>query len=174
MPLVELAYEILKAKGEPLYFRELMREVQALRGMSEEEAMEVIARLYTEINIDGRFVCIGQNVWGLKRWYPVDKVAERTLGGKRFIRGSGDAFSDEDEDLELDEYDEDLVDDEESDEVALYGDEETGLSDVDEDQDEFAVPPDEEESDLTSDDELPLDEPLLDEDVEDDSGEHHD
>jgi DNA-directed RNA polymerase subunit delta len=113
MPLVELACEILKAKKEPYYFRDLMAEIQQLRGMSDEEVMDVIARLYTEINIDGRFVCIGQNVWGLKRWYPVDKVAERAPTGKRFIRSSGDAFSDDDEDL-LDDYDEELEREEEA------------------------------------------------------------
>ncbi|MCL6452727.1 MAG: DNA-directed RNA polymerase subunit delta [Alicyclobacillus sp.] len=101
MPLVELAFELLKSKKEPMYFREIMNQIQELRGMTEDEAMEVIARLYTEINIDGRFICIGQNVWGLKRWYPVDKANERPTS-RRFVRGSGDAFSDDDE--ELDEY----------------------------------------------------------------------
>lgn len=102
MPLVELAYEILKVKKEPLYFRDMMKEIQELRKLSDDEVAEVIARVFTEINIDGRFICIGQNVWGLNRWYPTDKVAER-LSGKKFIRKSGDAFSDDDEDDEDDE-----------------------------------------------------------------------
>lgn len=98
LPLVELALEILKVGKEPTYFRDLMKEIQTLRGMSDDEVMHIIARLYTDMNIDGRFVCIGQNIWGLKRWYPADKTAEKAISGKRFIRKSDDAFSDDDED----------------------------------------------------------------------------
>lgn len=114
-PLVELAFEILKVTKEPAYFRDLMKEIQQLRGMSDDEVTQIIARLYTELNIDGRFVCIGQNMWGLKRWYPADKTAEKAISGKKgFVRKSGDAFSDDDEedfDAGLDD-DEDLDDDE--------------------------------------------------------------
>lgn len=130
MPLVELAWEILKVKKEPYYFRDLMSEIQALRGMTEEQAMDFIARLYTEMNIDGRFICIGQNVWGLKRWYPVDKVAEKTVT-KRFVRRSGDAFSDDDEDLESDFDDAESVDEEDEEDLFTPDDD-----DVDEDESE--------------------------------------
>ncbi|MCL6547684.1 MAG: DNA-directed RNA polymerase subunit delta [Alicyclobacillus sp.] len=123
LPLVELAWEILNAKREPYYFRDLMNEIQQLRNMTDEEVMEVIARLYTEINIDGRFICIGQNVWGLKRWYPVDKVAEKTLSGKRFVRRTGDAFSDDDEDIDEEFEEEDLAVDDEVDDGTLFVDE---------------------------------------------------
>jgi len=117
LPLVELAWEILRSKKEPIYFREIMREIQTLRGMSEEAVMDVIARLYTEINIDGRFVCVGQNVWALKRWYAVDKVSDRApSAGKKFVRRSGDAFSDDDEDLDED-FDELAHEDEDADEL---------------------------------------------------------
>ncbi|MBX5436127.1 MAG: DNA-directed RNA polymerase subunit delta [Alicyclobacillaceae bacterium] len=123
LPLVELAWEILNAKREPYYFRDLMNEIQQLRGMTDAEVMDVIARLYTEINIDGRFICIGQNVWGLKRWYPVDKVADKTLSGKRFLRRSGDAFSDDDEEIDEEFEEEELTAEEDADEaVGLYGD----------------------------------------------------
>jgi DNA-directed RNA polymerase subunit delta len=130
LPLVELACEILKAKKEPYYFRDLMTEIQTLRSMSENDVMDVIARLYTEINIDGRFICIGQNVWGLKRWYPVDKVADRAPSGKKFVRSSGDAFSEDDEDL--DDYDEEVeVEEEVDDEVIVIVDDESHDADAD-------------------------------------------
>ncbi|MCL6636564.1 MAG: DNA-directed RNA polymerase subunit delta [Alicyclobacillus sp.] len=108
LPLVELAWEILRTTREPYYFRDLMREIQALRNMTEEEVNEVIARLYTEINIDGRFVCIGQNVWGLKRWYNTEKTDERQPG-KKFVRTSGDAFSEDDD---LDDFEEEAEEEE--------------------------------------------------------------
>lgn len=156
MPLVELAWEILKFKKEPYYFRDLMKEIQALRGMSEDEVMEVIARLYTEINIDGRFVCIGHNVWGLRRWYPVDKGPEKSLSGKRFVRRSGDGFSDDDEDL-------DDFDDPETEEAELDDD----VAFV-EDPDVEAEEEEDEEADLVVEDE---DEVFADEDTDEDSEE---
>ncbi|PDO10720.1 MAG: DNA-directed RNA polymerase subunit delta [Candidatus Reconcilbacillus cellulovorans] len=79
MPMVDLAYEILKAAGTPLPYRDLMREIANVKGFTEEEMLRLIAQLYTEINIDGRFACVGNNTWGLKRWYPVDRSEE--LGG---------------------------------------------------------------------------------------------
>lgn len=123
LPLVELAYELLKAKKEPIYFRDIMEEIRQLRGMTEDEAMEVIARLYTEINIDGRFIHLGQNVWGLRRWYPVEKTNERPASSKRFVRSTGDAFSDDDE---LDDYDE-----EDTEELPDDSDGDLGVADFD-------------------------------------------
>lgn len=71
--MVDLAFLILKAANTPFYYRDLMAEVAKLRGMSEEEINDTIAQLYTEINIDGRFACVGTNLWGLKRWYPLER-----------------------------------------------------------------------------------------------------
>ena len=81
MPMVDLAFAVLKAKNEPMYYRDLMQEIAAIKGISDDEVMQVIAQLYTEINIDGRFACVGNNLWGLKRWYPVERVDD-PLGGK--------------------------------------------------------------------------------------------
>lgn len=168
LPLVELVWEILKTTKEPMYFRDIMAEIQQLRGLTQDEVNDVIARLYTEINIDGRFLCIGQNVWGLNRWYPVDKVAERSLGGKKFVRRSGDAFSDDDEDDDEDEdFDDISIEDEESD--PLY----TASPDDDaDDADDDGLVEELDESDdgeleAEDDEEFSEDEPLADEDDED-------
>jgi DNA-directed RNA polymerase subunit delta len=55
MPMVDLAFELLKAVNTPFYYRDLMTEIAKIKGLSEQEVMQVIAQLYTEINIDGRF-----------------------------------------------------------------------------------------------------------------------
>ncbi|MFB5190996.1 DNA-directed RNA polymerase subunit delta [Alicyclobacillus fastidiosus] len=154
MPLVELAYEILKAKKEPLYFRDIMQEIRELRGLSEDEFNELIARVYTEINIDGRFICIGQNVWGLNRWYPTDKVADR-LSGKKFVRKSGDAFGDDDEDLDEDYEDADVIDSEESDyDASATDDDAVDFESSDDDEEELSEDEEfEEEAEYDEDDE---------------------
>ena len=112
MPMVDLAFEVLKAANTPFYYRDLMNEVAKLRGFTEEQINEVIAQLYTEINIDGRFACVGNNVWGLKRWYPVERDAESVAGGKglRIINDDDD----DDEDLYAEDEEGTFASDEES------------------------------------------------------------
>lgn len=173
MPLVELAWEILRVKQEPYYFRDLMKEIQRLRDMSEADVTDIIARVYTEINIDGRFVCVGHNVWGLKRWYPVDKGTEKQVSSKRFVRQSGDAFSDDDEDL--DEDFELVVEEEPDDDIVFVGPGPVETSDDDDDEDGLVV---EDEDNLFSEDDdaaLTEDEdPALDGEAEEESDDEDD
>ncbi|MCQ4088923.1 DNA-directed RNA polymerase subunit delta [Saccharibacillus sp. JS10] len=161
MPMVDLAFLILKKANEPYYYPDLMKEVGRQRGMTDEEAKDMIAQLYTEINIDGRFACVGTNLWGLKRWYPLEKSEDPVVSAKRprIINDEDDddldddtsfnaesdeeAFddaNDEDDDLfdaDEDDSDEDvIVDDEiEDDEEEIEG-EEMDEEDLDEDEDE--------------------------------------
>lgn len=100
IPMVDLAFLILKTANTPFYYRDLMSEVAKLRGLTEEQINNVIAQLYTEINIDGRFACVGQNLWGLKRWYPVDRSEDGVSGSAsrpRIINDEDDDYVDEDD-----------------------------------------------------------------------------
>jgi len=148
IPMVDVAFEILKAANTPYYYRDLMREIAKFKGLSEEEAKEVMAQVYTEINIDGRFACVGQNLWGLKRWYPVEKGDEAVAGGAKRPR----IINDEDDD------DDDLYTEEE--EETYDGDREEGedFDALDEDRDEFIEEEEEE-----------VEEELDDDDAEDDA-----
>lgn len=85
MPMVDLAFEVLKASKNPYYYRDLMQEIAKIKGLTDDQVMQVIAQLYTEINIDGRFACVGTNLWGLKRWYPVEK-SEDSVGSSKHPR----------------------------------------------------------------------------------------
>ncbi|GAB7387867.1 hypothetical protein BSNK01_17040 [Bacillaceae bacterium] len=173
MSMVDIAYEILKNNNKPMYYRDLMNEIAKWKGLSEEEIMDVIAQVYTEINIDGRFLCVGKNLWGLKSWYPSETIEESNEGNltkkKRKKAQLGDEeFDDIEEDLdedyedeEYDEYDgedyEDVLDDEE-------------LDDYDKEDDVDLLDDDELEIDVDFDDTDPdiLDEPLDDEFLGDD------
>lgn len=114
MPMVDLAFEVLKAANTPFYYRDLMNEIAKLRGFSEDQINEVIAQLYTEINIDGRFACVGSNVWGLKRWYPVERDSDGSVaaGAKRPRIINDD--DDDDEDLFNEDEEETFTADEEN------------------------------------------------------------
>jgi DNA-directed RNA polymerase subunit delta len=98
MPMVDLAFEVLRAANTPFYYRDLMAEISKIKGLSEDAVMQVIAQLYTEINIDGRFACVGTNLWGLKRWYPIEKSEDTVGSGKRprIINDEDDDLDDED------------------------------------------------------------------------------
>jgi DNA-directed RNA polymerase subunit delta len=108
MPMVDLVHKILQSKGEPMLYRDLLQEVARLKGFSEEETMRYIAQLYTEINIDGRFVCVGRSLWGLKHWYPTEQTTDSAVAGN--IK---DDFDDEDLDEELYEEEEKALDQDE-------------------------------------------------------------
>jgi len=155
IPMVDVAFEILKAANTPYYYRDLMREIAKFKGLTEEEAKEVIAQVYTEINIDGRFACVGQNLWGLKRWYPVEKGDEAVTGGGKRPRIINDDDDDDDDlyaeeeeetyDVEreegedfdaLDEDRDEFLEEEEEEEVEEELDDDDGDADLDEDADE--------------------------------------
>lgn len=133
MPMVDLAFLLLKAINNPLSYRELMGEIARIKGYSNEEVNQVISQLYTEINIDGRFACVGANLWGLKRWYPVEKSEDPVgnAGRPRIINDEDDDL--DDEDLFEEEEDEDYNIDEDSEE--LFEDEEE-VPEIDEEMDE--------------------------------------
>jgi DNA-directed RNA polymerase subunit delta len=133
MPMVDLAFVLLKAANTPFYYRDLMAEIAKIKGLSDDEIMQVIAQLYTEINIDGRFACVGTNLWGLKRWYPVEKSEDTVGTGKR-----PRIINDEDDDLD----DEELYAEEEEE---TYAAEEDEFDAFDSDRDEFETAEESEE-----------------------------
>ncbi|RJE86008.1 DNA-directed RNA polymerase subunit delta [Paenibacillus sp. 1011MAR3C5] len=150
MPMVDLAFEVLKAANTPYYYRDLMMEIAKIRGLSEEGINQFIAQVYTEINIDGRFACVGSNMWGLKRWYPVER-SEDPVGNAKRTRIINDDDDLEDEDLFADEEDDSYTADEED------------YDAYDEDSEDF----EEAEEEAEVDEDVEIEDEELDEEVED-------
>ena len=176
MPMVDLAYELLKTANTPFYYRDLMMEIAKMRGLSQEQITEVIAQLYTEINIDGRFACVGGNVWGLKRWYPVERSDEQ-MGGAKRPRIINDDDDDEDDDLygedeevasgddeSYDLFDEDQEGVFEEGEEAADADDEVVLEDEEEAEIDEEIEPVDEDDDFDDEEEESADEEFDDED----------
>jgi DNA-directed RNA polymerase subunit delta len=128
MSFVELAYLVLSDKKEAVSFKQLVDEIAAILHLSEEEVRERIAQFYTDLNIDGRFICIGENRWGLRAWYPYDQTEEETVPvvrpkKKKKALDEYDDFDDIDEDeLAYDDLD-DFEDDIDLDETDIIDDE---------------------------------------------------
>lgn len=180
--MIEVAHAILENKGDVMDFTDLTNQIQTYLEKSDSEIRESLAQFYTELNIDGSFISLGENRWGLRSWYAIDSVDEevshvdddedeapRRKKCKRvnaFITDDEDAidYNDDDpEDTDLeddDDDDEDLFDDDEDDddeEIAAYDSDlkEIGASDNDDDEEEI---PGNIEEDLT----------ILDDDDDDD------
>lgn len=159
-PMVDLAFMVLKAANTPYYYRDLMNEVAKIRGMAPENINDVIAQLYTEINIDGRFACVGTNLWGLKRWYPVDKSEDTPTGAKRprIINDEDDDeddYQEEEDTYSADEdFDEDSNSDDDSEDELFDGEEDDSDDDVVIDEEDL----DEEEDQEDENDDQPTEE----------------
>ncbi len=160
MSLIEVAYELLAEKKQAISFQQLMDELAQTLELSEEKIQERIAQFYTDLNIDGRFLCLGENQWGLRIWYPVDQVTEEIVNpvkakkkkkAKKVVEKLDDF--DDIEELEVEEFD-DLED--------FAEDDDDLLDDEDDDDDDLI------EDDLAEPAEDVLDEELIDEDLDDD------
>jgi len=163
MSLVELAYLVLSTKREALSFQQLVNEVATLLNLSEEEIRGRIAQFYTDLNIDGRFVCIGENSWGLRAWYPYDQIEEEMAPVVR-PKKKKKSIDDYDDFDDIDDLDEDDFDYDDLDE---YGTEDEELDDEDmvAEEDEFGLDG-EYDDDMIDDEEFDLEEDGLDDELD--------
>ncbi|QHZ45261.1 MULTISPECIES: DNA-directed RNA polymerase subunit delta [Bacillus] len=136
MALVEIAYEIFSEQKKPMTFQELTDQVVSLLGLGKEELENRIAQFYTDLNIDGRFLALSDQTWGLRSWYPYDQLDEETQPTVKAKKKKAkkaveedlalDEFEEIDEDdIILDDVEEDLdLDDEEYDDIDEADDDE--------------------------------------------------
>ncbi|GAA0358066.1 hypothetical protein GCM10008968_12190 [Bacillus horti] len=172
MSMVDIVYHLLKESNkQPMAFHQILDEVMALKGLTDEQKMDVMSRVYTEINIDGRFKALGDNVWGLRSWYPVEQAEEIVITEVK-KKSKKKRSDDEDDDIETDEEEADDFD--EYDEEEEYDDEEDldaddleevdeDLEDLDEDIEDLGEEIDEDDEDYEDEDEEYDDEEEIDE-----------
>lgn len=72
---VEIAYALLKEKGTPLSFYEIWQHIVNEHEYSESEGHDLIAKFYTVLVMDGRFVNLGDNTWELRERVLFDEIA---------------------------------------------------------------------------------------------------
>ena len=143
LSMVEVAHAILEAKNEVLDFNQLLVEIQEYMELSDEALEARMARFYTDLNIDGSFISLGDNRWGLRDWYPIDPIDEEIATSMedeevkkpRKKRKKVNAFGTEDDLIDYnddDPEDEELLDDEDLDSDDLDDDMDVDLDDDDE------------------------------------------
>lgn len=81
LSMIEVARAILEGRGRDheMYFSDLVNEIQEYLEKSNSEIREALPLFYTELNVDGSFISLGENKWGLRSWYAVDEVDEEII-----------------------------------------------------------------------------------------------
>lgn len=138
LSMIEVARAILEDNGKRMAFADIVNAVQKYLNKSDEEIRERLPQFYTNMNTDGEFISMGENVWALRSWFPYESVDEEVnhpedeeeddsrKHHKKVNAFLASATGDDDpEDDDLDATDDDTDDD--------YGDED---SDYDEDNDD--------------------------------------
>lgn len=143
--MIEVVHSVLGDKRQATTFNELVQEIAQVLGLSQEQVNAKIAQFYTDLNIDGRFINLGENRWGLRSWYPYEQIDEEILPQpkpKKKRKVEEDGFDDY---IEEDDFDDADVTEDEDDDVEdldkVLEDEDgddDDLDDLDEDEDDFA------------------------------------
>ncbi|MDN2974238.1 DNA-directed RNA polymerase subunit delta [Streptococcus suis] len=180
LSMIEVARAILEERGRDneMYFNDLVNEIQNYLEKSNSEIRAALPTFYSDLNVDGSFIPLGENKWGLRSWYAIDEIDEEVItleeddedAPKRkkkrvnaFMDGDDDAIdygNDDPEDEDnypgsvSSEYDDENPDDE-KDEVESYDSEINEIIPDDE--------LDEEDVDLGEDDDEYSDEEVVDE-----------
>ncbi|WP_313509340.1 DNA-directed RNA polymerase subunit delta [Enterococcus sp.] len=138
LSMIEVAHAILEQRGDVMDFSDLVNQIQNYLETSDSEIRDSLAQFYTDLNIDGSFISLGDNRWGLRSWYAIDSIDEEVNHGvddededtpRRRKRKKVNAFINDDEDA-IDYNDDDPED------ADLSEDEEDDLFDEDDDEDE--------------------------------------
>ncbi|PFJ00706.1 DNA-directed RNA polymerase subunit delta [Bacillus cereus] len=147
--MIEVVHSVLGDKRQATTFNELVQEIAQVLGLSQEQVNAKLAQFYTDLNIDGRFINLGENRWGLRSWYPYEQIDEEILPQpkpkkKRKVEEDGfDDYIEEDEDEFGDaegnaEEEEDVEDLDKVLEEEDADDEDDDLDDLEEDDEDFA------------------------------------
>ncbi|MDT2828873.1 DNA-directed RNA polymerase subunit delta [Enterococcus viikkiensis] len=139
LSMIEVAHAILEDRGEVMDFSDLVNQIQNYLGKSDSEIRDALAQFYTDLNIDGSFISLGDNRWGLRSWYAIDSIDEEVNHGledeeedkpRRKKRKKVNAFINDDEDAI------DYNDDDPEDTDLLADDDEDEIDDDDDDDDD--------------------------------------
>lgn len=143
--MIEVVHSVLGTKRQATTFNELVQEIAQVLGLSQGQVNTKLAQFYTDLNIDGRFINLGENRWGLRSWYPYEQIDEEILPQpkpkkKRKVEEDGfDDYIEEDDVEEVEEeVEEDVVDLDKVLEDEDADDEDDDLDDLEEDNEDFA------------------------------------
>ncbi|MCC5895348.1 MAG: DNA-directed RNA polymerase subunit delta [Alkalibacterium sp.] len=162
LAMVDVAHAILETTGEVSEFNDLLAEVADYLELDDSVLEQEMIQFYTDLNVDGRYISLGDNRWGLRAWYPIDSIDEEITHDndeederpRRKKHKGFDAYDDEEADEEEIEEDDDdeavvkygapvevdehgvMVDDEDEEDLGEYKADLDDLGDEDEEDSE--------------------------------------
>lgn len=100
--MLDIAFDYFNQRKDVVRFSEVWEHVKKELNLSDEEANKKIAKFYTNLSIDGRFVILSDDIWDLKANRSFDEV-HRDMGEVYSIEDNDDNKEKDDEYLENDE-----------------------------------------------------------------------
>ncbi len=81
LSMIEVARAILeeRGRGDEMYFNDLVNEIQNYLEKSNSEIRAALPIFYSDLNVDGSFIPLGDNKWGLRSWYAIDEIDEEVI-----------------------------------------------------------------------------------------------
>ena len=145
---IDMAYTLLNDKQATMNFYDIIDEFKSLGGYEYEDIENRIVQFYTDLNTDGRFLNVGENLWGLRDWYSVDDIEEKIAPTiQKFdilddedeedqnLKLLGDDDADEDDDIPAQTDDQETLDESDNDEDDVEMNDADIVIDEDEDED---------------------------------------
>ncbi|KFE40967.1 DNA-directed RNA polymerase subunit delta [Staphylococcus agnetis] len=74
---IDMAYTLLTEKNETMNLYDIIDEFKQIGHYEDNQIENRVVQFYTDLNTDGRFLSVGDNVWGLRDWYSVDDIEEK-------------------------------------------------------------------------------------------------
>lgn len=71
--MLDVAFEVISKAKKPMSFKSLWEKVSKTLKFDEKQAEDNIARFYSQLSIDNRFVMLEENFWDLKERHPYEK-----------------------------------------------------------------------------------------------------
>lgn len=143
--MIEVVHSVLGDKRQATTFNELVQEIAQVLGLSQEQVNAKLAQFYTDLNIDGRFINLGENRWGLRSWYPYEQIDEEILPQpkpKKKRKVEEDGFDDYIEEDDFDDADGNADEEDDVEDLDKVLEDEDGddedLDDLDEEEEDFA------------------------------------
>lgn len=74
---IEMAYIYLNENGKETNLYDMVDEFKRIGNYKDSEIENRILQFYTDLNTDGRFLSVGENIWGIRDWYSVEDIEEK-------------------------------------------------------------------------------------------------
>lgn len=76
--MINVAYELMLKKRKSVTFLKLWEDVATMMGFTPQQEEDNIAQFYSDMSLDDRFVCVGNNEWDLRSRHTFNEVVVDT------------------------------------------------------------------------------------------------